>query len=161
MSLAVQRRWNGLKWQCSAFEQLSSSELYEVLRLRQEVFIVEQNCPYLDADGTDRSSYHLLGWSEEDKRLVAYARLVKPGIKYAEASIGRVVTSSSARGTGCGKLLVAEAIVQIKSLCPGIGIRISAQQYLERFYKEFGFETVSPPYDEDGIPHIEMLWRAK
>lgn len=149
-------------WQWSAFDKLSLSELYTILRVRQMVFVVEQACPYLDADGDDERAWHLLGWIEqgEMKTLAAYARIFPPGIKYAEASIGRVVTHPSMRRKGMGEALMSEALRRIETLAPGADVRIGAQMYLERFYEKSGFRRVSEPYDEDGIIHIEMLRAA-
>ena len=146
-----------LNWQFQPFNQLSNSELYEILCLRQQVFVVEQNCPYLDADGIDKQSWHLMGWDEASLSLLAYARIVPPGVKYEEPSIGRVITSLAVRGTGLGKVLMKEAIDMVEQLFPESGIRISAQQHLEGFYQAFDFSRVSSPYNEDGIPHVEML----
>lgn len=117
---------------------------------------MEQKCPYLDADGIDQFSHHLVG-RDSDKRLLAYCRLVPPRIKYDEPSIGRVITPASARRKGYGKLLMTEAIRRLRQIYPNRAIRISAQLYLERFYNAFGFVRCSAPYDEDGIPHIQML----
>ena len=146
-------------WQWLSFEKLLREDLYEVLKVRQAIFVVEQNCAYLDADDLDPASWHLMGWRETatGRELVAYLRVVFPGKKYPEPSIGRVLTTASVRGTGVGKTLTREAITRIALEYPHMSIRISAQRYLEKFYSEFGFETVSDPYDEDGIPHIEML----
>lgn len=146
-------------WQWARFSDLSPSQLYEILRVRQEVFTVEQDCAYQDADGKDRSAWHLAGWSDdsESPALLAYLRVVYPGKKYAEPSIGRVLTAASTRGSGLGRELMRRAMESIGREYPDTPIRISAQQHLERFYGEFGFERVSDPYDEDGIPHIEML----
>lgn len=145
---------SNLRWLCSKFESLSTNELYSLLKLRAEVFIVEQDCNYQDLDGKDQVAFHLLGTQGSD--LCCYARLIPPGISYDEASIGRIVTSSKFRGTGIGKLLVAECIRQCKILWPDSAITISAQHYLERFYHDYGFTTESEPYQEDGIPHIRM-----
>jgi ElaA protein len=139
------------------FAQLSASELYALMRLRQEVFVVEQNCAYLDADGHDAPCIHVWCTADEDPRLLAALRVVPPGEKYAEASIGRVVSASFARRTGAGRAVVERGLVELERAFGVVPVRISAQQYLERFYRGFGFETVSAPYDEDGIPHIEML----
>ena len=149
-------------WQWRAFDKLSLNELYTILRVRQMVFVVEQACPYLDADGDDESAWHLLGWVEqgEMKTLAAYARIFPPGIKYAEASIGRVVTHPSMRRKKMGEALMAEALRRIETLAPGADVRIGAQMYLEKFYEKSGFRRVSEPYDEDGIIHIEMLRTA-
>ena len=122
------------------------------------MFVVEQKCAYLDADGTDRKSLHLLGWNGDDRgrRLVAYARLLPPRTKYAEASIGRVCTHPDVRGTGAGKTLMNEAIRLVEESGWGREIRIAAQMYLERFYEGFGFTRVTDPYLEDDIWHVDM-----
>ncbi|HEY0404673.1 MAG TPA: GNAT family N-acetyltransferase [Pyrinomonadaceae bacterium] len=149
-------------WQWSAFADLSVNELYAILQARQRVFVVEQACPYLDADGYDARAWHLLGWVEEDEAriLAAYARIFAPGVKYDEASIGRVMTHASMRGKGLGEALMGEALRRLESLAPKAPVRIGAQMYLERFYEKAGFRRVSAPYDEDGILHIEMLRAA-
>ena len=141
------------------FEQLTPCELYEILRARQEVFTVEQNCVYQDLDGKDQYSWHLSGWNSESEApaLLAYLRLVPPGRKYAEPSIGRVLTRKNVRGTGVGRELMRQGVDYTWLQFPGSAIRISAQLYLQRFYEEFGFVQSSEQYDEDGIPHIEML----
>jgi ElaA protein len=146
-------------WQCSAFDELSNQALYAVLKARQRVFVVEQNCPFLDADDVDQHCLHLLGWKVQaaGNALAAYARLVPPGLKYQEPSIGRVITSPEFRRLGLGKELMRRAVGAMNDLYPGLSIRIGAQQYLEKFYSQFGFATVSPPYVEDGIPHVEMV----
>ena len=148
-----------ISWQFSDFDDLSPRDIYAALQLRQMVFIVEQTCPYLDADGLDAAARHLLGWlpGAGEPLLAAYVRILPPGVKYTEPSIGRVVTHPEVRRTGLGKQLMHEAIRRTQMLAPGAAIRIGAQQYLERFYAEFGFRVASEPYDEDGIPHIEML----
>ncbi|WP_444888581.1 GNAT family N-acetyltransferase [Microbulbifer sp. VAAC004] len=148
-----------MQWQWCSFQQLSIDQLYEILRARQEVFTVEQDCPYQDADGKDQEAWHLICWDKESQspRLMAYLRVVFPGKKYSEPSIGRVLTAESSRGTGLGKELISRAVEQTLNEYPGLGIRISAQEHLRKFYGDFGFEQVSTPYEEDGIPHIEML----
>lgn len=150
-------------WQWLRFSELSADQLYEILRVRQKVFTVEQDCAYQDADGKDRYARHLAAWraNTDSPQLLAYLRVVIPGVKYAEPSIGRVLTAKSARGTGLGRELMRRAIAHTQAEFPGRAIRISAQEYLQRFYREFGFEQVSEPYDEDGIPHIEMLRRPR
>lgn len=145
-----------MRWQTIPFAELSVTDLYEVLALRQLVFVVEQTCPYLDCDGKDARAVHLLGRSEAG-RLVAYARLFGPGGAFAERSIGRVVTHPEARRTGAGKELMREAIARTRATFGEGPIRIGAQRYLERFYGELGFVVASEPYDEDGIPHVEMV----
>ncbi len=151
-----------LDWQWSAFAQLSLDDLYTMLQVRQMVFVVEQTCPYLDMDGDDAKAWHLLGWAQQDglKILAAYARIFPPGIKYREASIGRVVTHPLMRRKGMGEALMREALRRVAMLAPAAAIRIGAQMYLERFYEKSGFRRVSEPYDEDGIIHIEMLRAA-
>jgi len=148
-------------WQWSRFQDLHPEHLYEVVRLRESVFIVEQKCPYLDADGRDPAAWHLLGWQdnggESQKRLVAYARVFAPGVRYAEGSVGRVVTAREVRRTGVGRLLMAEALRRLEGLAPGQPIRLAAQRYLEAFYSTLGFKTASAPYEEDGIMHVDML----
>jgi ElaA protein len=150
---------DAISWQWSRFEDLSTAELYEVVRLREGVFIVEQNCAYPDADGRDPAAWHLLGWlgSGSDRSLVAYARVFEPGVRYTEGSIGRVVTAREMRGSGFGKALMAEALRRLETLAPGQTVKLAAQRYLENFYSRLGFQTVSTPYEEDGIIHVDML----
>jgi ElaA protein len=123
------------------------------------VFIVEQKCPYPDADGRDPSAWHLLGWigNAEESKLVCYARVFEPGVRYAEGSVGRIVTAHEVRRSGFGKAVVAEALRRLETLAPGRAIRLAAQRYLENFYSGFGFQTASAPYEEDGIIHVDML----
>jgi ElaA protein len=150
-------------WRCCHFLELSNEELYQILKARQAVFIVEQNCPFLDADGVDHHCWHLAAWSNDASPplVLAYARIVPPGMKYQEASIGRVITTSEGRGRGLGKELMRRAVEKTAELYPGLTVRIGAQQYLEKFYGAFGFQTVSEPYIEDGIPHVEMVLGKK
>lgn len=143
-----------MDWICKKFGELSPYELYAILQLRNEVFIVEQNCPYQDLDNKDLYCHHLMCWNE--KKLLAYTRLVPPEISYAESSIGRVVSSPSIRRTGIGKILMAKSIEMMKALYPGVPIKIGAQLYLKEFYENFSFSQTSETYLEDGIPHIEM-----
>ena len=146
-------------WQCCPFNELTTGELYAVMEVRQRVFVVEQNCAYLDADGSDHFAHHLLGWRNTPDGLLlgAYARLFPPGVKYTESSIGRVLTHPSARGDGLGRALMAEAIQRMADLGWGRPIRLAAQMYLEAFYEEFEFRRVSDPYLEDNIWHVDML----
>lgn len=149
-----------IEWQWSGFHELSNVELYEVLAQRQKVFVLEQQCFYNDFDGLDVGAHHLIGWLRKEdggRELVAYLRVLAPGAKYDEMSIGRVLTTGKARGTGAGREMLARGIALAERLHPGHRIRIGAQQYLEKFYQSFGFETISEPYDEDGIMHIDML----
>lgn len=146
-------------WQWSRFSELSPEDLYEVVRLREGVFIVEQNCAYPDADGRDPAAWHLLGWTSSDdaRRLIAYARVFEPGVRYTEGSVGRVVTAAQVRRTGVGRALMVEALRRLEQLAPGKPMRLAAQRYLENFYAGFGFTTASAPYEEDGIIHVDML----
>lgn len=142
---------------CKPYYDLSLDELYEILRARQEVFVVEQNCPYQDADGKDKYAHHLLGRGD-DGLLHCYTRLLPPGVSYeGYCSIGRVINSKQVRGMGHGKILMQESISRIHDLYPGIPVKIGAQAYLKRFYEGFGFVDIGEPYLEDGIPHIIMV----
>jgi ElaA protein len=145
-----------VNWQFLRFDQLGVDNLYDALALRCRVFILEQG-PYQDPDGLDRESWHLLG-RDEAGALQAYLRIVDPGLKYAEPSIGRVITSPETRGTGLGRALMIEGVARCVDAWPGRGIRISAQAHLERFYTGLGFERVGEDYGEDNIPHCQM-WR--
>lgn len=144
-----------MDWQCLRFGELSTNRLYQILKIRQEVFAVEQNSVYLDVDGRDLDALHVFTARKDE--LIAYCRVLPPGLKYTEASIGRVLTTSAARGSGAGRQLMDYALRVCTEHYPGQGIRISAQLYLEEFYRSFGFASCTAPYDEDGIPHIEML----
>lgn len=145
-------------WRCCSFDELSLRELQNIYMARQQVFGLEQNCAYVDADGYDEAAWHLAAWSDSQRMPLAYARLLPPGAKYADdASIGRVVTTQAARGVGLGRELVRRAIAACESLFPRQAIRISAQSRLEKFYEEFGFVVVGERYLEDGIAHTEML----
>ena len=143
-----------LLFTCLDFEQLSNTELYGLLRLRSAVFVVEQDCVFQDMDDLDAQALHLLG--KVDKRIVAYARLLPRPLKYDGVSIGRVVTDETVRRFGYGRQLMAEAVMRCRQQWPDQPIIISAQQYLEKFYQGYGFRTVSEPYLEDGIKHLEM-----
>lgn len=144
-----------LNWVFKKFNELTADELYSILQLRNEVFVVEQNCVYQDADGKDRLSLHLGGW--DGNKLVAYTRIIPPGISYTEASIGRVVTSPAYRRKGAGLLLMKESIRLCLSVFSVTSIRIGAQVYLSDFYQSLGFKPEGNQYLEDGIPHIEMI----
>ena len=145
-----------MNWHIKHFRELNAEELYRIFHLRLEVFSVEQNCPYQDADGKDQRSWHVMGCNSKGE-LTAYARIVEPGVSYPEISIGRVVTSPLVRGTGAGKELMKECMNFIQKQYGKVAVRISAQCYLTRFYEGFGFHTVGEEYEEDHIPHIEML----
>lgn len=147
-----------LQWQWLRFEELGVHRLYAALALRSRVFVLEQG-PYLDADGLDQGSWHLLGYDAAGE-LVAYLRAVDPGLKYEEPSIGRVVIAPEVRGTGLGRTLFDEGVRRCDAAWPGRTIRISAQAHLERFYNAFGFERDGANYLEDEIPHVQMVRRA-
>ncbi|KIA90073.1 GNAT family N-acetyltransferase [Kaistella jeonii] len=142
-------------WKIKSFEELSTKELYEILKIRQEVFVVEQTCYYLDADGYDTKAAHI--WAEKGDQILAYCRIFKPGIKYTEASIGRVLTNPSYRNLKLGKILIKIAINTIEGKFRTHNIRISAQDYLLKFYSDFGFRVTENNYFEDDIPHTEMV----
>ena len=142
-------------WSCKYFEDLSAKELYDIFHLRLAVFVVEQNCPYQDADGKDFKSLHVMGMQSGE--LAAYARIVLPGVSYKEVSIGRVVTSQKARRSGAGKMLMKRTMELIEKKFGKVPIRIGAQLYLQKFYEGFGFVREGTEYPEDGIPHIIML----
>ena len=149
-----------IQWQWKTFDELSTDDLYEILKVRQEVFAVEQDCVYQDADDLDKFSWHLIAWNVSDSGspgIHAYLRVVFPTYRYREPSIGRVLTVKQARGSGLGKELLRIALLNIEREYKNQPVRISAQQYLYEFYAGYGFEKASEPYDEDGIPHIEML----
>ncbi|HNP32037.1 MAG TPA: GNAT family N-acetyltransferase [Flavobacterium sp.] len=143
-----------LEWKIRRFEALTANELYDLLQLRSEVFVVEQNCPYQDVDGKDQKALHLIG--EDNGQTVAYARLFKPKDYFEEASIGRVVVKPTYRDKKLGHILMREAIYFIKSQFNETKITISAQLYLKKFYESHDFIQTSEPYLEDDIPHIEM-----
>lgn len=145
-----------INWKILSFDQLSPSELYAIMQLRNEVFVVEQNCVYQDADNKDQAAYHCSGLLNE--KLVAYARILPKGISYSDyVSIGRVVSSPSLRGTGIGKELMLYTMKQVNTLFGTVPIKIGAQLYLKKFYTALGFLPTSEVYFEDGIEHIEMI----
>ena len=144
-----------LDWQYSDFSDLTPSGLYEIMALRQLVFVVEQKCPFLDADGYDLSAKHLIG--RRDGKMLAYARVLPPGVKYAEYSIGRLVIHPSARNFGLGRAAMLEAMRRIVMSDGPVPIRIQAQEHLaDTLYKPLGFERITGVYDDDGIPHVDM-----
>ncbi len=145
----------GVVWEFKTFEALGKAELYAVLQLRAEVFVVEQACVFQDMDGSDDRAMHLLGL--QNGALVAYARCFAPGVKFAEASIGRVLSRGSIRGTGIGHVLMREAVARLQQHWGAQSIRIGAQAHLRHFYAQHGFVDTGMPYVEDGIDHLEML----
>ncbi len=144
-----------IQWTFKHFDELNTSDLYSILSLRNAVFVVEQNCVYDDTDEKDLNCFHLCGWHEN--KLVAYARIIKAGISFPEASIGRVITHHSYRRKGLGIELMKIAIEKIQSVFNAYEIRIGAQSHLVKFYNQLGFIVDSEEYLEDGIPHVEML----
>ncbi len=140
------------------FESLTTAQLYAIMALRSQVFVVEQQSIYLDADGNDLHALHICGW--EDGQLVAYARLLPPGLKFEQASIGRIAVAPHARKDGLGNQLVTQALKHTGHYYPAAAIRIEAQAYLKSFYEKHGFAAHSEPYTLDGIPHIDMMMGA-
>lgn len=145
-----------LRW--LTFGDFTTAELYEVLELRQRVFVIEQTSLFPDIDGHDRVAEHLLA-TGEDGALHGYLRVFAPGVKADTASLGRVVVDGAARGTGLGRILVIEGLAHLARHHPAADVVISAQQHLERFYGTLGFATDSAPYDDAGIPHVDMRLR--
>ncbi|WP_373515041.1 GNAT family N-acetyltransferase [Persicitalea sp.] len=146
-----------VNWILKKFPDLTLDELYALLRLRNEVFIVEQDCPFPDLDGKDQACHHLLGFSKADGSLVAYTRIVPPGVVYDFASIGRVATSLGVRRYGAGRELMRRSIEAVEKLYGAVPIQIGAQLYLRKFYESFEFRQLGDVYLEDGIEHIKML----
>ena len=144
-----------MNWILKKFEDLTPHELYAIIQLRNEVFVVEQNCAYQDADNKDQESWHLMGWQGD--LLAAYTRILPPGIVYNQPSIGRVVTAPAVRKTGIGKELMKKSIESVEKLFGKTSIQIGAQFYLKDFYESLGFRQSSEMYLEDGIEHIEMI----
>ena len=151
-----------IQFTCKPFADLTIYELYDIMALRQEIFIIEQNCPYLDADGKDLKGWHLMGRQISDENtegvLVVYTRLLPKGVSYHDyASIGRVVSSASVRGSGAGKILMQKSIKMMEKLYPNEPVKIGAQTYLLKFYESLGFESTGEEYLEDDIPHTTMI----
>lgn len=144
------------QWQWACFTDLTPRELYAFLRLRHEVFALEQDCLYLDLDGLDQQAAHLMCWKGDV--LLGYLRSLPPGLSYAESALGRIVTAPAGRGLGLGRELVKRGIAYNLRQWPKSGIRINAQAYLEDFYTSLGFVAEGSLYDEDGIPHQQMLY---
>lgn len=146
-------------WLVQNFDEISSHHFYSILAARVAVFVVEQDCPYQDLDGLDFQAIHVTARGA-DKAVLAYARILPPATRFAEPSIGRVLTAMPVRGTGMGWDLMRRSIAAAEQAFPGQPLKVSAQQHLERFYAELGFKTVRGPYPEDGIPHLEMIRAA-
>lgn len=143
-----------MKWILKKFDELTLDELYSILELRSKVFIVEQNCIYNDPDGKDQVAWHLMGMGED--QLIAYARILPPGVVYTDPAIGRVVTAPSKRKSGLGRELMNRSINHCEKLFGKTSITLSAQAYLKKFYESLGFSAVGDEYLDDGIPHIKM-----
>jgi ElaA protein len=150
-----------LTWRCVPFDSLAPGELQAIHRARQRVFVVEQGCAFLDADEDDEAAQHLAAWAAGKREPLAYARLLPPGARYEEASIGRVLTSASVRRCGLGRELMLRALALVAAMWPRAAVRISAQTRLESFYAALGFVAVGAPYLEDGIEHTEMRRAAQ
>ena len=144
-----------IEWQWCRLGELSAEQVYAVLAARVAIFVVEQNCAYQELDGLDGEAEHLIVWS--GKEVAGYLRVLGPGTRFEDPSIGRIITTQPFRGSGLGREVVAKGLERTRMRYPGRPVRISAQKYLEKFYRDFGFVTVSEPYLEDGIPHVEML----
>lgn len=147
-------------FQCLHFDKLNTNQLYRICTLRQEVFVVEQNCAYLDADGKDRFAFHFMLWN--DGQLAGYSRILPKGIAYENyVSIGRIVTGQSFRSKNLGREIVRQSLIWCGILFPGEQVKISAQSHLERFYEEFGFRQTGEYYLEDDIPHSAMIFKPE
>ena len=145
-----------MQWILKKFQDLTVDEFHDILQLRINVFIVEQNCPYLELDDKDKIAFHLFGINKENK-MIAYTRIFKPGDYYKEVAFGRVVVHQDYRNQNIGFQLVEQTIIEIDKLFGNTNIKIGAQTYLNNFYQSFGFHQVGDEYIEDGIPHIHML----
>lgn len=153
---------HNLRWDVKSIQELSVSQFFDVLQLRVDVFVVEQQCAYPELDEHDRhaETRHLSGY-DASGQLMAYARILPAGLSFSEVSLGRFVVRKDARGQGIGHQLLSEALKEIQTSWPGHAIRISAQDYLEKFYGQYGFTRVSDVYLEDGIRHVEMVKKSK
>jgi ElaA protein len=148
-----------IQWISKSFSQMGVSELYEVLKLRVDVFVVEQNCPYPELDGKDvyPQTLHFMGRNKADGKLAAYLRILPPGVRFKEVTIGRFVVAKAFRKQRIGNNMLERALSRIKDVWPNETVKISAQVYLKNFYESHGFEAISEHYVEDGIPHIDMI----
>ncbi|RNF38542.1 GNAT family N-acetyltransferase [Planococcus salinus] len=148
-----------MSWKTYQFDELTTEELYDFLKLRVDVFVVEQNCPYPELDGLDQQAIHI-AYGENGKTL-AYARLVPAGVKYEAPSIGRVIVHPEARNRGLARRLLHQCIDFIQTHWKAEEIQLQGQVYLQQFYESVGFQTVSDIYEEDGIPHVDMKLHSK
>ncbi|WP_110114379.1 GNAT family N-acetyltransferase [Bacillus sp. CGMCC 1.16541] len=144
-----------MSWVLKKFDELTVHELYNILKERVNVFVVEQNCPYEEMDGKDLASYHL--FKKQDNQVIAYLRVLPKGVSYKEASLGRIIVHPSYRGTGIGRELVTRGLSFLNQELHETTVKIQAQSYLQAFYESFGFKKISEEYLEDGIPHIDMF----
>ncbi|TYR73140.1 GNAT family N-acetyltransferase [Rossellomorea vietnamensis] len=144
-----------MSWKIRKFDELTNSELYNLLKERTLVFVVEQNCPYLEVDGKDPFSYHL--FKEDDGEIIAYLRILPAGVSYQEVSIGRVFVKKEFRGQGLAEELIKKGLKFIQKELNETNVKIQAQDYLRKFYGSFGFQAISETYLEDNIPHVDML----
>ena len=149
-----------IEWKCKPFAQLDTNQLYDLIKLRIDVFVVEQTCPYPELDENDRQAetLHIMGFTSDE--LICCARILAPGVRFKEPSIGRFAVAESSRHQGIGSALMLQCLLQMQNHWPEHDIRISAQRYLQKFYSSFGFQQTSDIYLEDGIPHIEMLKKS-
>ena len=147
-----------IRWQWCMLDDLTAAQLHAVFASRETVFVVEQNCAYQELDDWDLDAEHLIAW--HGQRVAAYLRVLAPSVRFPEPSVGRILTSRQQRGRGLGRELLSRGLSHVDARYPRRNVRISAQVYLERFYRSFGFVPASEPYPEDGIPHIEMLRTA-
>ncbi|MFD2638007.1 GNAT family N-acetyltransferase [Piscibacillus salipiscarius] len=148
-----------MNWENKSFSELTNDELYHILKLRVDVFVVEQNCPYPEIDGYDQESRHL--YLINEGQILAYCRIIPPNVKFEEASIGRVITHDSTRRTGIGTELINRALEYISQTYSDSNVKIEAQAHLQQFYGNCGFQTISDEFLEDGIPHVEMIFLGK
>jgi ElaA protein len=146
---------NKIRWSWKSFSELSAVDIYNIIAVREEVFIVEQGLNYVDCDGLDLDAFHLVG--QRDEKVVAYLRAFPPGIKYSESSLGRVLCKKQVRGEGLGKELIQIGLDYMFKTFGPVPVKISAQSYLQKFYEDFGFEIVGEEYLEEGIPHLKMV----
>lgn len=146
-----------MNWIIKSFSELTTDELYEILKLRNAVFIVEQNCPYLDVDGKDKDSYHL--FLKDNNEIISYLRILKKGISYKEASIGRVLVKNDYRRKNISRHMILKSISFIENTLNEKEIKIQAESYLENFYTSLGFQKISDSYLLDNIPHMDMLYK--
>ena len=152
----MSRTFKNLDWKNKRFGELSRDELFNILHVRQAVFVVEQTCAYPDIDLLDKHAWHFTGWTNTGE-IAAYARILSPGLKHRQPSFGRVLTTEQFRGSGLGEELMRRTLELMQQLFPDQPIKIGAQHHLQQFYQRLGFVSISEPYDEDGIAHIDML----